>query len=262
MSESSTNGINLEQKPLVQHLLLQQPPQFNEEEEEIDIKGITGIIRRRGWWMLTVGILVSGLVGWQLFKRPPVYQESFQLLIVPPNADSLSNPLLGQIVNLSGGRSDDAYYATQLDLLVSNRLLQPVIEALQQQKSFFKDEAQRQNFTIDNFLRQLKVSKGKDTQIVEISYQADSPEEVKFVLTRLASAYLKYTIQEKTRQSKQKLFFIDEQIPVIKQRILLLQKRLEQFRLKNDFIDPTNQGGVIAEGLKQLNTANKRITRN
>ena len=78
---------------------------------------------------------------------------------------------------------------------------------------------------------------------------------MKFVLTRLASAYLKYTIQEKTRQSKQKLFFLDEQIPVIKQRILLLQKRLEQFRLKNDFIDPTNQGGVIAAGLTELNRA-------
>jgi hypothetical protein len=28
MSEPSSNGINLNQKPLVQHLLLQQPPQF------------------------------------------------------------------------------------------------------------------------------------------------------------------------------------------------------------------------------------------
>lgn len=255
MSEFSSNGINLNQKPLVQHLMLQQPSQFEEEEEEINLKGIGEIIRRRGWWMLAVGTVVSGLVGWYLFQRPPVYKESFQLLIAPPNADSLSNPLLGQIANLSGGRVDDSYYATQLDLLVSNRLLNPVLEELQQQKQFFKDEEQRQNFKMDDFLRPLKVSRGKDTQIVEISYQAYSPEVVKFVLTRLASAYLKYTIQEKTRQSKQKLFFLDEQIPVIKQRILLLQKRLEQFRLKNDFIDPTNQGGVIAAGLTELNRA-------
>ena len=259
MSEHSSNGINLNQKPLVQHLLLQQPPQFKEEqeeeEEEIDLKGITQILRRRGWWMLAVGSVVSGLVGGYLLKQPPVYKESFQLLIPPPNADSLSNPLLGQIASLSGGRIDESYYATQLDLLVSNKLLTPVVEKLQQQKQFFKDEEQRQNFKIEDFLRQLKVSRGKDTQVVEISYQADSPEEVKFVLTRLASAYLKYTIQEKTRQSKQKLFFLDEQIPIIKQRILLLQKRLEKFRLKNDFIDPTNQGAVIAEGLKELNKA-------
>lgn len=255
MSEFSSNGINLNQKPLVQHLMLQQPSQFEEEEEEINLKGIAQIICRRGWWMLAVGSLVSGLVGWHLLKQPPVYKESFQLLIPPPNADSLSNPLLGQIANLSGGRVDESYYATQLDLLVSNRLLTPVVKQVQQQKQFFKSEEQRQNFQIDNFLRQLTVSRGKDTQVVEISYKADSPEKVKFVLTQLASAYLKYTIQEKTRQSKQKLFFLDEQIPIIKQRILLLQKRLEQFRLKNDFIDPTNQGGVIADGLKELNKA-------
>jgi uncharacterized protein involved in exopolysaccharide biosynthesis len=163
MSEPSSNGINLNQKPLVQHLLLQQPPQFKEEqeeEEEIDLKGITQIVRRRGWWMLAVGSVVSGLVGWYLFKQPPVYKESFQLLIPPPNADSLSNPLLGQIASLSGGRIDESYYATQLDLLVSNKLLTPVVEKLQQQKQFFKDEEQRQNFKIEDFLRQLKLSRG------------------------------------------------------------------------------------------------------
>ena len=60
-------------------------------------------------------------------KQPPVYKESFQLLIPPPNADSLSNPLLGQIASLSGGRADESYYATQLDLLESNKLLTPVV---------------------------------------------------------------------------------------------------------------------------------------
>ena len=83
----------------MQHLLLQQPSQFKdeqEEEEEIDIRGISQVIRRRGWWMLAVGSLVGGLVGWYLFKQPPVYQESFQLLIPPPNADSLDNPYIGQ----------------------------------------------------------------------------------------------------------------------------------------------------------------------
>jgi Mrp family chromosome partitioning ATPase/uncharacterized protein involved in exopolysaccharide biosynthesis len=138
---------------------------------------------------------------------------------------------------------------------VSNILLTPVVEQLRQQKQFFEDEEQRQTFTLKDFLRRLKVTKSKDTQIVEILYQANSPEEVKFVLTRLASTYLRHAINAKTRQSDQKLLFVDQQIPVINQRILLLQKRLEQFRLKNDFIDPINQGGVIADGLKELNRA-------
>ena len=139
MSEPSSNGINLNQKPLVQHLLLQQPPQFNnEEEEEIDLKGITQIVRRRGWWILAVGSVVSGLVGLYLFKQPPVYKESFQLLIPPPNADSLSNPILGEIASMSGVGGDNAYYGTQLQILVSNILLTPVVEQLRQQKQFFE----------------------------------------------------------------------------------------------------------------------------
>jgi len=258
MSEPSSNGINLNQKTLVEHLLLQQPPQFkddHEEEEEIDLKGITQIVRRRGWWMLAVGSVVGGLVGLYLFKQPPIYKESFQLLIPPPNTDSLSNPLLGQLSSLSGVGGDNSYYGTQLQILVSNILLTSVVEQLKQQKRFFEDEEQRQTFTLKDFLRRLQVTKSKDTQIVEIGYRGNSPEEVKFVLTRLASTYLRHAINAKTRQSEQKLLFVDQQIPVVKQRILLLQKRLEQFRLKNDFIDPLNQGGVIADGLKELNKA-------
>lgn len=258
MSEHSSNGINLSQKPLVQHLLLQQPPQFNEDhedEEEIDLRGIGQVIRRQGWWMLLFGSLVGGLVGWYLFQKPPIYKESFQLLIPPPNAGSSVNPLLEKLSSLSGGGIDDSYYGTQLKILTSNILLTPVVEQLRQQKQFFEDEEQRQKFTLKDFLRRLQVTKSKDTQIVEIGYQANSPEEVKFVLTRLASTYLRHAINAKTRESEQKLLFVDQQIPFIKQRILLLQKRLEQFRLKNDFIDPINQGGVIADGLKELNKA-------
>ena len=257
MSDSSPNGINLNQNPLVQHILVRQPPQFKGDDgnkKEIDLRGISQILLRRGWWMLLAGSVVSGLVGWRLFQQPPVYKESFQLLIPPPNADSLANPLLGKLSSLSGEGGDNSYYGTQLQILVSNTLLTPVVEQLKQQKQFFQNEEQRQNFEIEDFLRQLKVT-STNTQIVDVSYRANSPEEVKFVLTRLASTYLRHAINAKTRQSEEKLLFVDQQIPVIKQRILLLQKRLEQFRLKNDFIDPINQGGVIADGLKELNKA-------
>ncbi|MGL5032226.1 MAG: GumC family protein, partial [Microcystaceae cyanobacterium] len=122
-----------------------------------------------------------------------------------------------------------------------------------QRKEFFKDEESRKAFSLEDFLKRLKVSQSKDTQIVEVNYQSKSPQEVKFVLDQLASIYLKYTINDQNFQSEQKLYFLDKQIPIIKQRILFLQKRLEAFRLKNDFIDPTNQGLVISEGWKALN---------
>ena len=52
MSDSSPNGINLNQNPLVQHILVRQPPQFKGDDgnkKEIDLRGISQILLRRGW---------------------------------------------------------------------------------------------------------------------------------------------------------------------------------------------------------------------
>lgn len=116
---------------------------------------------------------------------------------------------MGKIANLSGGGGDVAYYGTQLEILASNTLLTPLVEQIRQKKKFFKEEKQKQLFAIEDFLKQLQVKNTKDTQIVEISYEANSPDQVKFILTRLAASYLSYSIQSKTKQSKQKLYFLD-----------------------------------------------------
>jgi len=255
-------GISGNQTPLLSNPLLQAPQTANfieEDEEEIDLRQLGQLIRRRALPMLVVGLAVSGLVGWRLFQQPPVYKESFQLLVQPPNTDALSNPMLGQLSNLSqlagGFNRDISYYETQIQILTSNKLLQPIVDKLKQQKAFFKDEEDRQGFNVDDFLKRLQVTQGKDTQILEVSYKSQFPEEVKLVLDQLAATYLKYTVEDQNRQSEQKIFFLDKQINLVKQRILILQKQLEQFRLKNSFIDPENQGQVIADGLKDLNKA-------
>ena len=248
------------QTPLLSNPLLQAPqtPNFiEEEEEEIDLRQLGQMIRRRALPMLVVGLAVSGLVGWRLFKQPPIYKESFQLLVQPPNTDTLSNPLLGQVGNLSqlAGGGGNTYYETQIKILTSNKLLEPIVNKIKQQKALFKSEDARKNFNLGAFLTSLTVNQGKDSQILEVSYQGKTPQEVKFALDQLAATYLKYTVEDQNRQSEQKIFFLDKQINLVKQRILLLQKQLEQFRLKNSFIDPQNQGGVIADNLKELNKA-------
>ncbi|MFM8294398.1 MAG: GumC family protein [Microcystaceae cyanobacterium] len=253
-------GISGNQTPLLSNPLLQAPQTANfieEDEEEIDLRQLGQLIRRRALPMLVVGLAVSGLVGWRLFQQPPVYKESFQLLVQPPNTDALSNPMLGQLSNLSqlagGFNRDISYYETQIKILTSNKLLQPIVEKVKQNKGFFKDAKAQQDFNVEDFLKRLQVTQGKDTQILEVSYKSQFPEEVKLVLDQLAATYLKYTVEDQNRQSEQKIFFLDKQINLVKQRILILQKQLEQFRLKNSFIDPENQGQVIADGLKDLN---------
>ena len=84
MSNPQSNGVNLSEYPLIQNSFSQDPvnqaPEvFEEDNEELDLRQISKVIRRRGWLMLGVGLAVTFLVGSRLMSRPPIYQEKFQL---------------------------------------------------------------------------------------------------------------------------------------------------------------------------------------
>ena len=128
MSNPQSNGIDLREYPLLQNSFSQNsvnqaPEVFEDDEEELDLRQISKVIRRRGWLMLGVGVVVAFLVGSKLMSRPPMYQEKFQLLVQPPGTD-MSNPLAG-IQSLTAGLNlgkDVSYYDTQIQILLSNKL--------------------------------------------------------------------------------------------------------------------------------------------
>jgi capsular exopolysaccharide synthesis family protein len=258
MSDPKPSTINLDQAPLLENPLIRSQEQFDDDEEELDPRQILRIIRRRGWLMAIVGLSVSGLVGFRLLKQPPVYKESFQLLVQPPTVD-ITNPLAGAAQLASGlgfpSNRDVSYFETQIQVMQSNKLLSPVLTEVKKQKQFFKDPEELDKFTLDRFGKNLQIKQSKDTQVIEVSYKDLSSQLVKFVLEKLASTYLNYTIADQNAQSEQKLFFIERQIPIIQKQLSGLQKQLEQFRLKNNLIDPQNQGEVIAKSLIEVNKA-------
>ncbi|MEB3310768.1 MAG: AAA family ATPase [Snowella sp.] len=260
MSDPQFNGVNLSRYPLIENPLAPQQEAF-EEEEELDLRQISKIIRRRGWLMALVGVGVSLLVGYKLMQRPPIYQEKFQLQVQPPGTD-LANPLAGAQSLISGlnlGR-DVSYYDTQIEILLSSKLLSPIVN--QVNKEYFKDPANKdffqsgnpeKEFDLEYLLEQLKINRAKETQVLEISFQDKDPNLVQFILEKLSKAYLNYTLEDQTNKSRQQLSFVDKQIPAIKQRLANLQKELQNFRLKSNFVEPQAQGRIISESLIELN---------
>ncbi len=89
MSNPQSNGVNLSEYPLIQNSFSQNsvnqaPEVFEDDDEELDLRQISKVIRRRGWLMLGAGLAVTFLVGSRLMNTPPMYQEKFQLLVQPP----------------------------------------------------------------------------------------------------------------------------------------------------------------------------------
>ena len=159
MSDPKPSTINLDQAPLLENPLIRSQEQFDDDEEELDLRHLFRIIRRRGWLMAIVGLTVSGLVGFKFFKQPPVYKESFQLLVQPPTAD-ITNPLAGAAQLVSGlgvSNRDVSYFETQIQVMQSNKLLSPVLAEVKKQKQFFKNSEKLDKLTLDRFLKNLQI---------------------------------------------------------------------------------------------------------
>ena len=266
MSNSQSNGINLSEYPLIQNSFPQSsvnqaPEVFEEDNDELDLRQVSKVIRRRGWLMLGVGLAVTFLVGSRLMSRPPIYQEKFQLLVQPPGTD-MSNPLAG-IQSLTAGLNvgrDVSYYETQIQILLSNKLLLPIVDQVNQEflqdntnREYFQGDDPFKTFDIEFLLRNLNVTQARYTQILEVIFQDKDPKLVEFVLRALSNAYLAYTLEDQNIRSAQQLSFVDKQIPAIKKQLARLQKELQEFRLKTNFIDPQSQGSVISSSLVALN---------
>ncbi len=260
MSDPQLNGVNLSRYPLIENPLIQQQEAF-EEEDELDLRQLSKIIRRRGWLMGFVGVGVSLLVAYKLMQSPPIYKESFQLQIQLPGAES-ANPLATAQNLLTGSNlgRDVSYYETQIELLLSSKLLSPIVTQVNKEylknsvnKAYSQGDNPQKEFTLDHLSKQLKINRAKETQVLEISFQNKDPKLVRFVLERLSQAYLSYSLEEQKTKSRQQLSFVDKQIPPIKQRLASLQQEMQKFRLKTSFIDPQAQGQVISQSLIELN---------
>lgn len=217
-----------------------------EPESEFGYGQLFGIIWRRRWWFLGVFSSAIALSVFFALREEPVYQSSMQLLVEPNFQEELdSSDLDGRPVEDS--RSSNTDYATQLNLLRSETLLQRAVEQLQ---------SQYPNLTVRDIQRSLNLFQLEEgdtaTRIFEANYVSDNPALAKQVLETLQKVYLDYNLERQESRLSRGLAFINQQLDSARQNLGGSQQALEAFRQQEDLIDPEQQGLAVVDLLKQL----------
>jgi capsular exopolysaccharide synthesis family protein len=230
--------------------LSSQLPTFSTISEnranEFNISSFLAILGRRWWVILGVGLTVASYQVITDLKRPPIYKSNFQLLVQPPEQD-ITNPLDGAGQILANNRNTGDYFSTQITILLSNKILNPVVDKIHQKYPELKE-----SFDYSTLASRMTISQVNKGQILSISYQDSDPKRVKFVLDQLAKAYLQHTLQEQKLKSQQKLGFITQQLPLLQQRVTFLQQELLKLQQDNNFFDPQAQGGTLNANLNTI----------
>jgi capsular exopolysaccharide synthesis family protein len=234
--------------------------------QTLDLAWLMAVVRRRALVMATAAIALSAMAGsyivWKAKQTDPIYEGSFRVLVEPVTAEGrlARLSLLAQAGNSTGAsevsklgieNSDLLDYQTQIQVLTSPKLMAPVVKELQ---------ARYPDLSYESLIRQLEISRvsyqkdGKEqgTKILGVIYRDTDPQEIRFVLERLADTYLKYSLQERQTSLRQGLKFIDEQLPDLQKQVDILQAKLQKLRQDYTLNEPDATGKSLTEQAQYL----------
>jgi polysaccharide biosynthesis transport protein len=154
--------------------------------------------------------------------------------------------------NQNQSNSSEPDYDTQIELLQSPDLLKEAVQKLQ---------LNNPDLDYATIVDGLTISRLQETKILEISYQSTDPQEVKLVLDTLSSSYIKYSLTKQKVSLRQGIQFVERQLPASKRRVDQLQRDLQAFRQRNDFVNPDAQAEVIAEQTNDLERQELEVDR-
>lgn len=214
------------------------------EGDSIDLRQLSSIVKHR---LRLIGAIVAGVTTVTAiitFNQEAKYKGSFKLL-VEPVAEEQEDPL--SILQQDLGGLD---YETQIEVLRSPRVLNPIIKNL---------SAEYSEIEYGELIKQkkspLKIEQVDKTKILEVSYVDSDPDKIQFVLDNLSEAYLRYSLEERRVEVRQGIDFVESQLPEVRQRVDELQDKVQKFRQRYNLLDPEQQAEILAE--QQVNFEQK-----
>jgi capsular exopolysaccharide synthesis family protein len=215
-------------------------------EETSQPTQILDILRRRAALILGM-VITSTAAAWALsLTQTELYAGQFQLLVEAVNAQTKQDrePLSNSSAAAGGSKQDGLDYETQIQVLLSPKTMQPIVEQIQKKYP---------DVTYQSLQTSLKVERPDETKLIQVSLVDPNPDRVKFILDQIAGGYLKYSQKERENNLGTGIAFVNRQIDETRRRVDTLQRQLQAFRQQNNLIAPDTLGNQIGAQVQVLN---------
>jgi polysaccharide biosynthesis transport protein len=223
-------------------------PWTERQRENWSFPEFLGIVRRRSLLIagVTIAVMATVIVSLTLNQKQPEYEGNFHLLVEPVNDDTSAVDVVKDANLVKPGLD----YESQIQVLKSPELMGNIVKQLQ---------ASYPDISYNSLLKSLTITRLDATKIIQVSYRSNDPEQIKFVLDRIAREYLDYSREKRQTKLRQGIRFVERQLPFAQNRVDQLQKELQIFRQKYDFIDPDTQVGQVTNQVNTLSGERQTI---
>lgn len=101
---------------------------------------------------------------------------------------------------------------------------------------------------IETLQDNLKVTeKGKQSGMIAISLEGSDPRRVTATINEIANIYVRQNVERKSAEAEQTLSFLEDQLPVLKQRLETAEVALNSYRLQRGSVDLPKETQVVLE---------------
>lgn len=251
--------------PLTPVPLDDEPEIAPEPESELNLAEYLGMLRRH--WKLAAVCCALGLAGAGIHYAitPKAYQATAMIEIERRNLTPLGNsqnPWLENYWNME-------FYPTQYELLQSRGLAERVVKSLDlMEDPAFNPGAAREGAKAgtaeadeavlgalaDQLRGGLAVDPVRNTQLVNLSFRASSPEFAAKAANAFAEAYIDMGVEDRFATAGKASTFLSSQIEKLKEEIGDKETQLQAFSRRSDIVTMDPAANVTLKRLEALNS--------
>jgi capsular exopolysaccharide synthesis family protein len=257
--------------------------------QQSSLRDVCYILFRHKWKMVVFFLTVTLTVLVLIYRSPEVYRSEAKLFVRLGRESLTLDPTVttGQVINVSQNR--DSEVNVELEILKSRELLEEVVNSIgpnrlleRSDKKFFKKNAEknvrretpRQATTevkntkshsgqsnpikpsgnhdraVHTVMKNLQVKAQKDSSIISISFESESPKLAKDVIDTLLNYYdVKHSDVHRTRGSEQ---FFSQQVRKQKEKLDLYENELQDLKDKSGISLPEESSQALLSRIKDL----------
>lgn len=207
------------------------------------------IFKRRWKPALCLFTGVCALNTLNVLSKTPIYRATGQLRL---NVANDTSQLVGleELESLTGQNSERGIL-TEIDIMRSKPLLQKILVPLQKKLGPALSDSPLE---IPDLKKSLSIVPKDGTDLVNVAFESSQPQVASEVVNQLMESYVYFNLQENRSKAAAARKFIAQELPQVKQKVLLADQALRRFMEANQVSDLEDLGEVITEGQVNIQT--------
>ncbi|MBD2569397.1 GumC family protein [Anabaena lutea] len=216
-----------------------------EDQNLLEFQNYSLVFKKHWLVIVTVIACVLGLTGLFTFIQKPIYEAKGKLLLKQSDASSLTglNQKLGGLTGLSNTSNP---VDTEVQIIRSNSIVQKTIDRLKLKNK------QGKPLTIEEFIKKLKVTGIRGTDVMELTYQSNNATEAAAVVNTLMKTYWEDNILINRTETTSAKEFLSKQLPQIENRVAQAEAALRHFKDNNQVVSLEAEANLGVQEIKNL----------